>query len=271
MPCVFCVNPCVHCGKAPISDKKLKIMDNEELYGNLFCDDSNEAFEDCSNHKPQIMISELTYYWFTETNQIKNSKGNEKIWKQHIRQPKMSFDKVLSLFNQDAVLTFHSFTCHDKKENAFEFPFISTDIPKNKAYKTGEIVFTMKEKISVLRGYLKEISFIVSFFSFTTSDGMKCYNNQNRFDYLEIDVEMPCSLKENFIRRVFAVDSGLGTILLESEKFPNSFLAFNLNKLIAIFPSVNNDDNSIFKMVQDKTSDVSWGLYKPRRPYPFTR
>ena len=254
--------------------KKLQLMENEEfeeLFGNLFGDDSNDAFEDCSNHKPEIMIGELTYYWFTETKPEGNSKGNEKVWKQYIRQPEMTFDKVLSLFNQDAVLTFHSFTCHDKKENAFEFPFTSTEIPNNKAYKTGDIVFAMKEKISVLRDYLKEISFMVSFFSFTTSDGMKCYNNQNRYDCLEIDVEMPCSLKENFIRRVFTVDSGLGTILLESKKFPNSFLSLYQNKLITILPNIDNDDNSIFKKAQNTASDIFWGMKKCRNPYPSLR
>ena len=271
---VLCVNPCVPLGKDVFSDKKLQLMENEEfeeMFGNLFGDDSDDAFEKSTNHKPELRIGELTYYWFTEKKTNKESRGDEKMWKQYLSKPNMDFDTVLSLFNQDAILTFHSFTCHDKKENAFEFPFILADVPKNKDFKNGRIVFALQEKISVLRDYLKKISFMVSFFSFTTSDGMRCYNNQNRFEHLEIDVEMPCLLKENFIRRVFTVDSGLGTILLESNKYPNSFLFFYQNKLIAIFPNIYNDDNSIFKKAENMASDVFWGMQKCTRPYPSKR
>ena len=217
-----------------------------------------------------MLRDDLTYYWFSEVMQ-EDSLGNCKsAIKHYIRQPKMDFDKVLSLFNQDAILEFTSLTCLDIEDEKITFPPKGDSIVEDDAFLDGLIVFNKREKINVLRNYLKQISFRVSRFSFITSDGMVCYNNQNRQEWLEIDVEMPVELKEVFLRRVYAVDSGLGTILTDAEKYPNSFLSFQQNKLVNIFPNVYNTDKSLFKDVDRLATEISFGFIHNIDPYPST-
>lgn len=205
------------------------------------------------------MHIELTQYWHSETIQKDSDGLGKNIVKHYVYQPEMDFDKVLSLLNQDLTIEFTSLSWLDKDDKTRSYPQKNEgDCIVDDGFLDGLIVFSKNEKISVLRDYLNEISFKVSRFSFVTSDGVVCYNNQNRYDGLEFDIEIPLSLKVEFFKRVCEVDSVLGEILTEAEIYPDSFLFFRKDILVAIFPNIPNTDDSLFKDVQSLSLDIDF-------------
>ena len=233
-------------------------MKNEEL--NYNCNEDNDD---------GYLETDIAYCWNMEVMQ-KDTNGNKlKLRKLYLHKDGMDFDKVLSLLNQETSINFKFLTCLDKDNNEIDYSLADRISNIGIDFVEGFKIFTWKDKVGKLRKYLKMTNFRLSKFCFSTSDGICCYNNQNRFRWLEIDLEIPESIKHEFMKGVNLVDTSIGAILKVAERYPKSLLSFNHESLIAIFPNINDNVNSEFLLEEKYVEAISLGFIKSLPNYPF--
>lgn len=234
------------------------MMNNETLDSNC-----NEVEDD------GFIEKDIAYCWNMDVMR-KDANGNKgKVTKLYLHKNGMDFDKVLSFFNQESLLNFKFLTCLDEDEDEINYSLTEGIGNVGFDFVQGFNVFTWKDNVGELRKYLYETKFRLSKFFFTTNDGVCCYNNQNRYRWLEIDLEIPVSVKEQFINDVSEVDKSIGAIIKEAEKYPKSLLSFNHKTLIAIFPNVNKNLNSEFALEEKYSQAINLGFIESLPKYPF--